>query len=1446
VVWAGLWLAMACPTWPGAVYIEDSPAAQELADEAQTLAEQDRHGEAAQRLQQIIDEYPQKLMPTDDGAYRDASLWVRDRLASDAALLTAYRKRFSPVAERALAEALSIEAVGAGGLTDGPMEGFGAAKHSNVVTDSGLVADSGGVRGVWGRYALTPAGLDAALWLAGRSLESGDGLGAWALLAEAADHPDLAAQAARYHELRAWSAALAEDHVVVAQSLDVLAELVDTGESDRVQVLRETLAALSIPGRLTPGDAAATKPPPLTRPLWQVRVEERSPQGRLAVQRRNANGGAAATAELRPVASANLLLFNDSDRVFALDRTSGRLRWNYRHQPNAPASVGQGRRRLGRVILDRRRVLLRSDTVYAVVGFAVPWQARGRGQTVPPTQLVNLDAETGEPRWAITPGDLDPGLARTSFHGTPVAFDNQIIVMARRSQASGFQDSYLVSVGAATGKLRWRRHLSSTAGPNNRSALAAMSRMTLVGQRVYFCDNLGAAAAIDARTGAVHWVRVLAEAAPDDQSPPPQDVARPFSEEAAPMLCAAGLLLPLNLQDAHGLLLDPDTGRIKHRFEANEPIASATQLLPIEGDVLVVGSSLSRLDGATLKARWTFTPPPEGLATPLRVTLHRDTAVVCSGTRRIDRINLSDGKLLTRHELPWNGRVLVLGDAWVVSSGRRIGNYLDWSAAFAELRRRAQAQPDSPDPGLNMALLAVNANQVDAVSEGIDHALTALTIASEARDRDPSAWKATRARVFRELLSLAERHDVLAPAVIERVFDRLAVTTDTPEELVAYNFGRGAFLEAQGRLSEAADFYQAVLLDAQLANAPYVHHKTTRRSDLAARQHLRRLVKDHGRAFYERYDQLAQQELRTLMLDPTSSTSDLLALVGRYPLAKVSAEAVLVAAERQSQTSAHAGCPTQYRRAFQLATDDATRGRAAGALASYYQQHGRPDAARRWLELIARSHPNLQPLRSGQPLGVAVWLDELRGLEPMGPVPPHINTPFGQPIKLAGHMMPMVKPEDGAEHQRDSVLIRMSQNLQQLTLYGLPDAGPRWTVPLPDENLILVHLGQDNVLLWSVSTGRLHGLDAATGRAIWPAIQARTLLEDLGEGGLAQTRRDNAGQIIELFELDLGPNELRANRPRGGANPQPRVVAGRAVVCIVDHKGRTLGIDRYTGLVLWQSALAVDLVTHIKVMDDVIAVAGVAAPGTESEAGRVLLIDLATGEPRFPPSENREHAYRLDFTPSGDLLVLTRTQATLLDRLGGGIRWRTDLGQLTRSPTLIAADGVVFIHDNTGIVSLDLSTGQVLGESAHLPARGVNVALGGDGQLFSLTKQHSSTQHANLALAWRDAIAHEGNRLFNQCLGEQHVLILAHAETPPQRNNFMLYALERSTGRIVDEMRLQNITVNSGSAAMRIVNNALLLTGHGQITIVPGAPGNAPGNAPGSVPETSSEAPKVP
>ncbi|MEM6458088.1 MAG: PQQ-binding-like beta-propeller repeat protein [Planctomycetota bacterium] len=1412
--WVAAAVLMVCAApsaWP-AVYIEDSPAAQELADEAADLLRQGRAGEAAQRLQRVIDTYPDKLMRRGDGSYCDARRWVRGRLAEDEALRSAYRRRFDAAAAQALGVAMATP-------------GSGREPALSAVRQ---------------RYPWTGPGLDAALAVAGLRAERADPAGARRALDEVADHPDLPSRAETYHELQAWAAALAGDAAAVDASLAAIAD------ATRRQTLASTLGGIA---RLTtdldraPSGGADARPP-LDRPLWQVTLERSALQQQaVVVQPQTAADPSGAGDDLRPTLAGGRLMVNDNQRVVALDAVSGRRLWVYPETGPVVTSAAARQFGFGRVVRDTRRVAVRGDAAFAVLGYAVPWQGRRRNLTVEPTRLVRLDAARGAARWSVTPGDLDPALQRAAFHGTPALYGDAVIVMVRRSQASSFQDSYLLAVEADTGALRWRRHLASTTGSRRRNVQPALSSMTLVGDRVYFCDNLGAAAAIDADTGGVRWVRVLIDEAVDDRGRPVVG-AVPLSPDAAPTLCDGGLVLPLRIDTTQGLVLDPETGVVRRRFGADSPLRGATGVLAYRGDLLVIGAAanrldppeLRRLDGATFETRWDIEPAGDaGSDTPRGVThaaVWGGYAVIDRpGLRRLDLVDLATGRVEDSAELPWSGRLTADGGRWVVASGQKLAGYLDWPTARAEMRRRAEAAPESPEPGLNLAMMAVNAGQPDAVAEGVDRALRAI-----GRWPREGEQGADRDRVFRELLAIAERRDVVEPAVIERLFDRLAVATQTPGELVAYNLARGDHHAARGEPDRAAGFYQAVLTEparAGRAGDDEASAEAMRRGELAARQRLLDLVSAHGRGFYAAFDRAAAQELAALEADTTRPTSAFMDLARRYPLAEAAPRAVLAAARRMAaaeggDTLGGGGAATQFRRAFHLAEADPLRAEIAGSLAAYHEAAGRPVAASRWLEQVRRDHPDLRPLRGGVATDPSAWLAEL-GDRPQGREPrPRLTPPWGEAVRLAGVLLPTLDTDSPPDHA-DGFVYRTRSRQPRVAYFDLTTRANRWEAALPVGGLRLVHAGPQTVVLWSERRRLLYGLDAATGEALWPPASAPPLLEDLGPGGLAAARRSHAGQIIELIEADFGGN-LRAGRaedPRAGDDQPPRVIAGASVVAVIDNRGRAFGLDRATGAVLWQTALPLDTVSHAVPTDDAAAVAGLAAPGTEAQAGRLMLLDLATGRLRFPPIETPDPILRLAVGRDGDLTAIHGGVAARFARRDGTLRWRRPIEGFAPAPELLETETALVLYGGANLITLDRNTGQTRHTGANPTPRRPGPATPMTphrDRLIGVGPEGVAAFDERLDPLWHDALPGVPRRVVASVLGQDHVFAVTRRGSAVNAP-LDVVAIELDTGRAVARGPLPERFNAQTLQTLRVLDRHLVLAGRDLIAVLPEAEG---------------------
>jgi len=141
--------------------------------------------------------------------------------------------------------------------------------------------------------------------------------------------------AARYWALAAWSAALRADRGACDGALAALAA--QAGD-DAAAALRAQLTPPATPGTAA-GVTHAVDMGPAPRPLWRVTLAlpETKPQditryGGYGAQRNTA------PAPLEAVAHADLILANDTQRVYALDAVSGRLRWSHTPAPDNAAA----------------------------------------------------------------------------------------------------------------------------------------------------------------------------------------------------------------------------------------------------------------------------------------------------------------------------------------------------------------------------------------------------------------------------------------------------------------------------------------------------------------------------------------------------------------------------------------------------------------------------------------------------------------------------------------------------------------------------------------------------------------------------------------------------------------------------------------------------------------------------------------------------------------------------------------------------------------------------------------------------------------------------------------------------------------------------------------------------------------------------------------------------
>lgn len=1267
------------------VYVEDSPAAQERIEEADQLLVQDRVSEAVERLQQVIEQYNQKLIPIAPGRFMDAGRYTQQRIVGDPVLWRAYRRRYDAAAERALVQARE---------TQGPQraEAFDAVLR---------------------QYGLTAAGLEAALDRVALYLEQADSGMARNLLDGVAVHPQLDDHRIRYHLLGAVAAIFEHDNDGLKNHRLGLSAAGATDTLDRIDLMQEGLVR-----SVTLDRAEFELPDVVDQPLWEVAIESPASDAGV-VNPRNASRRMQAInlptmMGMQPVVADDDVLISNGHSVRSLDRFSGRTRWiledaesdiNARtlaamrgHAASIPAGV--------RPVVAGRRV-------HTILGSISGWPMRAANHSTQ-TWLYTLDRDNGRPIWSVTPAELDPALERAFFHGTPRVGLDRVYVMLRRTQLTGFQDAFVAALDANTGRLLWKRHISSTATAN-RYGVGSLPSMTLNGHSLYVSDQLGAVAAIDVRDGGFHWMRVFdidAQANADGQANlvtqfQPSQRSAPRHE---PMIVPAGLVVGLIRDSAGLLLLDPKTGETLAQLN-DEPIGGHRQLLSAEDRILAVDRlALTLYDGESLDPIWetqidaleedrneVFAGRPDVVGQRLAIG---------TGSRLLV-FSLVDGELLDEVGVTGPGNVVMADDELLFATTKKVAGFIDWDRAYRRLADRAAVAPTDPRIGLAMAHLGMNRGRGQAMLEGVDWAAAAL-----AAERSMSSTLDSR-RVFDEVVALIESESQIDIKSKAALFDRLAALASDPSQEAVYHLSFGAFLAAQGRIEDAVEQYQFILLDESLASQLYRRPTLTRQAGLEARGRIDQLIAVNGPGVYGVFDRLAAQRLMELSNPEALDPEALARLADRYPASHVAPEALYRAGRAYGRMGEPVLAIRHLRRAYRMASDPSLSGQIVGELVGVHVELGQPQVAAHWLRRTERDHPGLVPVRDGRSTPIDLWLMELSMIDRIADNRPRIDLPLGKPFEVEGTLiLPMSRGII-----KTSTTRFMTRQGSSVAMYFGGSTTPSWKAELENPHAELLLLTDQQAIFWSDDTARLIAFDAETGRPAWDTVDVDAVLDRAGE---ARQREDMRPREQRQFVLDLNPAGLvvRNNRLVLERHTPPRgylIAANDAVICVADRAGRVTAIDRATGEPLWQQLGQIDELNRIAIDDQHVALSGTTFPDTPTESHAILVLDAISGATQQAPIETNEPIRWMGFDDDGHLISVGDNRVTLRDPETAQVSWRLDfVGRKSGDQNWIG-NGLLLMVTETDtaptrvLVAIDTRTGRLLNRFALSSGRGTPV-----------------------------------------------------------------------------------------------------------------------------------------
>ncbi|MFI4916387.1 MAG: PQQ-binding-like beta-propeller repeat protein [Phycisphaerales bacterium JB060] len=861
------------------IYVDDSTAAQSTLRSLPSLLRAGNEPEAVRSLQASLETGPDRLVPSEDDenlfvSVRDA---IHARLLAEPALLDRYRLEYSARAQRLIVQGRHLE-----------------VEHS---------------------YLLTPAGYEAALFVARERFGLARFWSAARVLAQLEEHPDRDAEAAELLTL-------------------VAAQLGDEGVRARASAWRRQaglepadFAQLEIPkpATVTRRDASTLRggqrPPnlPAEEPWSQAIDRDLAPGPDEKLPEPppiEPKGGAF---WLLPTVAGDTILINDGATLSAWDRFSLRLRWraSLLDDEASKRDLAGARRepQAWRSIESPNTVSVDARTAYASMGLhhaSAPDLASG---------ILAVSLESGERLWATDTRNIDPRYPLANVRGGPVVGEGRVVFGLREDNRSGRQvAAALVGLDALTGEPAWMRTLGSAGTGWSRSNRTVGSGGVLHEGVVYWFEPMGVVAAVDAHDGRPIWLRRF-------------DAGSSLRRRSA---TGAWMVRPPVVMDDSVLVLIDSLEMVYHldRQTGREVGRVATAAMG-DADYLVgVGEHVAAVGGTSV---WFFEPGDvrsggdtldklrlaDGFDSPIdgRAVAAGEYLLVPSSDRAMlldPSTGEVDGPVMS---LPRPGSVVPLSDQLVVVDTGVLESVMSADVAAMALTERLQNDPDDIASLVSLVLLADRRNVPEAVPAAAERALRVIEQAGAEGEAALRRARAERTRLFEALLSMTLRMvGQGAEARDNGLADEMARLSLAAAPTAG---GRARSLltiaelrDRQGRGGEAARAYLDVLADVALRTAT-VEPDATLAGVLATRR-LEKLLPMHGYGIIEPYEAAARQALAEAADGPEGDAARL-AVATRVPVSMAAMEAyrtVAQHAERQGDTTRAA---RSWRRALDVA-----------------------------------------------------------------------------------------------------------------------------------------------------------------------------------------------------------------------------------------------------------------------------------------------------------------------------------------------------------------------------------------------------------------------------------------------------------------------------------------------------------------------------------------------
>ncbi|UCD74662.1 MAG: PQQ-binding-like beta-propeller repeat protein [Phycisphaerales bacterium] len=1221
------------------VFVDQSPRAWELLRRARDQAA-NNPDEAVRLYQELLDDYPLKLVPTGDSE-GDRFVTVRGPvladLKADASLLRRYRAVQTAEAERLL--------------------------------------EAGNLPRLATCRSLTDAGLEALLRLAQQDLESARFHSADHWLREALEHPNLASDRAAYAWFMAGLTAhcLQNDQAVRAAS-NALSELGDAGLRLGTQLDRyreNTFTDRSDHGisPVQPGEAIELGEP-VGQAIWSVELTDAlhyrrfaRPAGVSFSPRFDLEPGPDELLTAAPTVAGSLAFVNQGHTVLAVDRSTGAEIW--RHVERPPDSAIDNDTEL---MMDLNYVAVSVRSLVTLTGHAYGTMRSSEGH------VRCLDTVSGEVRWTanldrIGAIDDHEGLFP---HGAPVIAEGVVCVLARKVTEQHLSSCYVVAMNLNDGSLRWSQHIASVGGARART-YRRFSMLAIDGGDLYVATPLGAVARLDGSSGRIRWLqRYRVPLNPEVPVRAPGPWASP-----APIVTASRVLA-LRPDGLRIVVLDKETGRQieSHPCLLREGWASPQYLLADDQFVFAVGDEIRafRLDDLTQPV-WRLPDPDQPPGDSLQAEFGdfeiigrlqpTQNDLVVPTDNGILLVEKASGRIRHHIDRPAAGNPLAIEAQIIVAGADRLEAYMAFDRASAMLRRRLNESPHDPDAALALMELAMAGGDLPLAMEAARAAvgtIGTLNNSPEAND--------LQATLFSLLLRMARDRMPRTEAQAEELHELIGSIAVNDEQRLQHLLTRADW-HAPSDPPTAARQYQQILSDPPLTSVWHLEDGRLKTGAAWAAQRIVDLIQTHGPSVHEQQARRASKVLETVMTETLADLDALREISEQYVCTEAAADAALLVAAAYAEQGDHRSALAALGPLISLAPnrDAATTGRLLGACLGICQRFNLNDQALILLQHAVSAYGDPLLVSGRRRVRASSLLRELQESR-LSPRLPQIGEQSG-PGELIGSILAPRHPHAHAASPPDRALLASGGSVHLVTS---GDLTPRWSNYVGSEAPQILRFTDRDVLLWlddDPEDPRAVMLDAADGAQRWTTPRLSDHLDD-PVGDLARLRG--------VWEQMPGGDPF---------NPDqiiPRV--NDDLLLLIRRTGSAIAFDLQEGSApLWARTQILSQVYWTGLQDRTLVLAGRTrgtGPGDElSTISPILVVlDAITGEivHRVRPRGDSDVLW-MCFGPLGSLIFATDQGIEVLDLNSGRMRWMNVQPGAPNTLRAWAIGDVVFFQD---------------------------------------------------------------------------------------------------------------------------------------------------------------------